>query len=180
MTLKHKTDSIIGIGLGGSESQGPAEEFAGVFKKAVAAGLQVVAHAGEDVDSRSIWNTLKLLKATRIGHGISAAADTRLMRYLAEKQIPLEICPTSNIFTQKYVQRMEDHPIRDFFDKGINVTLNTDDPTLFGIDLVEEYYNLYQDLDFTLEELFQVMKNTVFASFMTGLRKMHSGPSQAA
>ena len=93
LTLKHKTDSIIGIGLGGSESQGPAEDFAGVFKKAVAEGLQVVAHAGEDVDSSSIWNTLKLLKATRIGHGISAAADTKLMRYLAEKQIPWKSAP---------------------------------------------------------------------------------------
>ncbi len=166
LTLAHRNDSIIGIGLGGAESQGPAEEFQSVFEKARKAGLQVVAHAGEDVDSRSIWNTLKLLKATRIGHGISAIEDEKLLKLLKEKQIPLEICPTSNVFTQKYVKRLEDHPIRPFFDRGINVTLNTDDPTLFSIELVGEYYNLYEHLDFNLEELFQIMKNTVYSSFM--------------
>lgn len=166
LTLAHLNNSIIGIGLGGSESQGPAEEFTSVFEKARKAGLQVVAHAGEDVDSRSIWNTLKFLKASRIGHGISAIEDEKLMKLLKEKRIPLEICPTSNIFTQKYVKSLEAHPIRPFYDRGINVTLNTDDPTLFGIELIGEYYNLYEYLDFNLEELFQIMKNTVFASFM--------------
>ena len=166
LTLKHLNDSIIGIGLGGAESQGAAKDFSAVFKKATAGGLKVVAHAGEDQDSSSIWNTLKYLKATRIGHGISAVDDKKLMKYLAEKHIPLELCPTSNLFTRKYVQRMEDHPIRTFFDKKINVTLNTDDPTLFGIELVGEYLNLYQYLDFSLDELFQIIKNTIYSTFL--------------
>ena len=171
LTLAHKKDSIIGIGLGGSENQGPAEEFRSVFKKAIKAGLKVVAHAGEDIDSSSIWNSIKYLKAERIGHGISAKDDPRLMKYLAKTAIPLEICPTSNVFTRKYVQSIETHPIRLFFDKKINVTLNTDDPTLFGIELVEEYCNLFNYLDFSLDELFQIIKNTLFSSFLSQERK---------
>ncbi|WP_319559774.1 adenosine deaminase [Marispirochaeta sp.] len=171
LTLEHLNDSIIGIGLGGSESQGPAELFPSVFKKAIDKGLKVVAHAGEDVDSSSIWNSIKFLKAQRIGHGISARDDAKLIEYLQKTGIPLEICPTSNVFTRKFIQRLEDHPIRLFFDSGINVTLNTDDPTLFNIDLVEEYYNMYNHLDFTIEELFQLMKNTLFATFLPQEKK---------
>jgi adenosine deaminase len=171
LTLEHLNDSIIGIGLGGSESQGPAELFPSVFKKAIDKGLKVVAHAGEDVDSSSIWNSIKFLKAQRIGHGISARDDAKLIEYLQKTGIPLEICPTSNVFTRKFIQRLEDHPIRLFFDSGINVTLNTDDPTLFNIDLVEEYYNMYNYLDFTIEELFQLMKNTLFATFLPQEKK---------
>ncbi len=165
MTLEYKKDSIIGIGLGGAESQGPAEDFQEVFQKAMDAGLKVVAHAGEDIESKSIWDSLKYLKAQRIGHGISAMDDEKLIKYLADKQIPLEICPTSNIFTKKYVQKLEEHPIRLFFDKSINVTLNTDDPTLFGIELVEEFVNLFNHLNFSVEELLQIMKNTIYATF---------------
>ncbi|ORC34604.1 adenosine deaminase [Marispirochaeta aestuarii] len=171
LILENFNDSIIGIGLGGSESQGPAEQFATVFEKARKKGLKVVAHAGEDVDASSIWNSLKRLKAQRIGHGISAKDDPKLIEYLRKTWIPLEICPTSNVFTRKYVQRLQDHPIRLFFDSGVNVTLNTDDPTLFNIELVEEYYNLYHYLDFTLEELFQIMKNTLFATFLPDEKK---------
>ena len=166
LTLQNLNESIIGIGLGGSESQGPAEEFTNVFQKAIEAGLKVVAHAGEDIESSSIWNSINYLKAERIGHGISARDDEKLMKYLAETQLPLEICPTSNIFTKKYVQKLEEHPIRMFFDKSINVTLNTDDPTLFGIELVEEYINLFDYLDFSVEEMLQIIKNTIFATFL--------------
>lgn len=171
LILDNLNDSIIGIGLGGAESQGPAEIFSSVFKKAKAKGLKVVAHAGEDVDASSIWNSINLLKAQRIGHGISAKDDPELIEYLKKTRIPLEICPTSNVFTRKYIQRLEDHPIRQFYDNGINVTLNTDDPTLFNIELVEEYYNLYHYMDFTLEELFQIMKNTLFATFLPDEKK---------
>ena len=138
LTIKHKSPYIIGIGLGGAESKGPAEDYKKVFEKAAKHGYHVVAHAGEDVGPESVWNTIKLLKAERIGHGISSVYDKKLMDYLAENKIPLEVCPTSNLFTKKYVQSLEEHPVMEFFKRNITVTINTDDPTLFSINLINQ------------------------------------------
>jgi len=166
LTLDNRRDSIFGIGLGGAESTGPAAAFAPVFETAVNEGLHVVAHAGEDVGPESIWDSVRLLKAERIGHGISAIQDDALIDYLAEHRIPLEICPTSNLFTQKYVKRLEEHPIRAFYDRGVNVTVNTDDPTLFGIDLVDEYMRLTNRDFFKPDEILDLVKNGMFATFL--------------
>ncbi|MDR1893897.1 MAG: adenosine deaminase [Spirochaetales bacterium] len=171
LICKHRIRSIIGIGLGGSEIQGPAKDFVPVFEKARQMGLKTVAHAGEDVGPYSIWDAILLLGAQRIGHGTSAIKDPKLMEYLEEKQIPIEICPTSNIVTKKYVQTLNEHPIRAFFSHGLNVTLNTDDPTLFGTQLVGEYMNLiYNDL-FSPGEILKIVKNTHFATFMSESEK---------
>ena len=164
--LENPRKSIIGIGLGGAESSGPAEEYKAVFERAAKNNLKVVAHAGEDVGPESIWNALKALKAQRIGHGISAIEDETLMEYLKDNNIPVEICPTSNLFTRKYVSKIDEHPIRKFFDYGINVTLNSDDPTLFGSELIEEYIMLNDSNIFNEDELFQLIKNTIYASFL--------------
>ena len=166
LTLSNRRDSIIGIGLGGAEEKGPAKDFGEVFSRAVDEGLKVVAHAGEDVGPESIWDALNYLKAERIGHGISAIQDEALMDFLAEKQIPLEICPTSNLYTQKYVKILEEHPIRQFYDRGLNVTVNTDDPTLFGIDLVDEYMRLANRDFFKSDEILNMAKNNIYASFL--------------
>ncbi len=171
LVLENPRSSIIGIGLGGAESSGPAEEYKAVFSRAVENNLYVVAHAGEDVGPESIWNAINFLKITRIGHGISAIEDRKLMDYLKEKQIPLEICPTSNLFTRKYVSKIQNHPIKQFYDNGIYVTLNSDDPTLFGSTLTEEYIMLYESGIFTDDELFNIIKNTIFAAFITEKRK---------
>ncbi len=171
LTLKHRSESIIGIGLGGAEESGPAADFENVFKRAVDAGLNIVAHAGEDVGPESIWDAINHLHVQRIGHGISAILDDKLIEHLAQTQIPLEICPTSNLFTQKYVKRLEEHPIRTFYDRGVNVTVNTDDPTLFGIDLVDEYMGLSNRGFFKPEELFHIAKNNVYATFLPEARK---------
>jgi len=167
LILKHKKPSIIGIGLGGAESKGPAAEYKEVFELARNAGLKVVAHAGEDVGSESIWSSIYDLQVSRIGHGISAIQDTKLMDYLKETQIPLEICPMSNIFTKKYVSSYKDHPIRQFYDHGMYVTVNTDDPTIFGMELIDEYFNLLDNDIFTLEEIFDLIKNNLYATFQT-------------
>lgn len=167
LMLSNPRDSFIGIGLGGAESQGPAEEYEPVFAKARLKGLQVVAHAGEVEGPFSIWDSLRKLQAARIGHGISAIQDDELMDYLVENKIPLEICPTSNIFTRHYVKNLEEHPIKPFYDRGITVTLNTDDPTLFGIELIDEYMNLVDAGIFTPGEILQILKNTHFSTFMT-------------
>ncbi len=172
LTLENRRKSIIGIGLGGAESQGPAKEYAGVFQKAIKNNLKVVAHAGEDVDSWSIWDAIKHLKVQRIGHGTSAMLDEKLIRYLSEKKIPLEVCPTSNIITRKYVTAIENHPVRMFYDRGINLTINTDDPILFGISLVDEYMNLWNNDIFTAKEIVELIHNNLYASFLPEKRKV--------
>ena len=170
-TMENPLESIIGIGLGGAEAAGRARDYKSVFAKAVKNNYHVVAHAGEDVGPESIWEAVKDLKAERIGHGISAIQDEKLMDYLAEKQIPIEVCPTSNLFTRKYVTVLEKHPIRSFFDKGLNVTVNTDDPTLFSIDLIDEYMKLTNKGFFTPGEIIQLVKNNVYATFLSTRRK---------
>ena len=171
LTLDNLTKNIVGIGLGGAESTGPAKDYAGVFTKAAENGLHVVAHAGEDVGPESIWDTINLLKAERIGHGTSAIQDKKLMDTLAANNIPIEVCPTSNLYTQKYVTVLEEHPIREFFDNGMAVTVNTDDPTLFGIDLVDEYMSLTNKDFFKPAEILQLVKNNLFATFLSKKRK---------
>ncbi len=171
LTIKHKSPYIIGIGLGGAESKGPAEDYQEVFEKAIKHGFHVVAHAGEDVGPESVWNTIKYLKAERIGHGISSIYDEKLMQHLAEKQTALEICPTSNLFTKKYVHKIEEHPVKEFFNRKMNVTINTDDPTLFSVNLIEEYMNLYTHNIFTEKEIITLIKNNIYSSFLPETRK---------
>jgi len=166
LTIENKSPYIIGIGLGGSESKGPAENYQKVFEKAAKQGFHVVAHAGEDVGPESVWNTLKLLKAERIGHGISSIQDENLMNYLVKTQTTLEICPTSNLFTKKYVHTIEEHPVREFFNRKMNITINTDDPTLFSVTLIEEYMNLYLHNIFSKDEIIQLIKNNIYSTFL--------------
>ena len=166
-------EGFIGIGLGGAESKGPAKDFAPVFSKALSMGLHAVAHAGEDVDSPSIWDAIQLCHSERIGHGITAIQDKKLMDYCAENRIPFEVAPTSNVFTKKYVKSLEEHPFRKFFDCGMLVTLNTDDPLFFGAELLDEYWNLYTKMNFTHSELKQVIINSFLASFLPEEQKNH-------
>ena len=171
LTLGNKTEHIIGIGLGGAEAQGPARLFKEAFHKARKNGLRVVAHAGEDIGPESIWEAIEELGAERIGHGISAIKDEGLMNYLMQTRIPLEICPTSNLFTRKYVQSLEAHPIKPFYNRGICVTVNTDDPTLFNAELISEYMNLLDHGIFSPSELLAIVRNTVYATFRTDKEK---------
>ena len=166
LTLKHRGRSVIGIGLGGAEATGPARDYTDIFARASESGLRVVAHAGEDIGPESVWDAIRYLKASRIGHGISAIQDEELMEYLADKQIPLEICPTSNLFTRKYVTRLTNHPIRPFYDRGIKVTVNTDDPSIFGVDLVDEYMKLMNGGFFEIKEVVTLIRNGLFSTFM--------------
>jgi adenosine deaminase len=171
---KADPQSIIGIGLGGQEIGHPCAEYQPVFEKAKAEGLHVVSHAGEEVGPESIWDAIKLLKSERIGHGTSAKQDPKLMDHLKETGIPLEICPTSNVITKKYVKRYSKHPIREFFDLGIAVTVNTDDPILFSIELNDEYDNVATHLKFTQAEINQLMRNNVNATFLSDSEKANA------
>lgn len=164
------TSSHIGIGLGGAELMGPARDYRDVFAQARAEGLRTVAHSGEDDGPWSIWDTVRILKAERIGHGTSAIQDPDLLAYLRDRQIPIEVCLTSNLFTGKYVRRAQDHPVRRYYDEGIPCTVNTDDPEIFNVDLTTEYYNHYKSLGFTITELVDLVRMGVFSSF-------HSDPT---
>ncbi len=171
LDLRNRYSEIIGVGLGGDEAKGPASKFVSVFEKARSEGLKVVAHAGESIGPESVWDTISLLKVDRIGHGISSIFDKKLIQTLIAKKIPLEVCPTSNIFTKHYFSALENHPIREFYDSGMAITLNTDDPTFFGIGLIDEYYNLYTKLHFSMDEIKQIVLNSFKYSFLPANQK---------
>lgn len=160
------TSGIIGIGLGGQEIGHPCAEYDAVFSAARDAGLHVVAHAGEEVGPESVWEAIDVLRAERVGHGISCVQDSALLERLKKDQIPLEVCPTSNIITKAYVSELSDHPIREMFDAGLNVTVNTDDPILFSIELNEEYENLVDKMGFSRDELLTLVRNNLMATFL--------------
>ena len=166
LLLAYRIPEIIGIGLGGSEEKGPAKLFGKVFDKARDNSLFTVAHAGEDVGPESVWDAIDILHSDRIGHGIASMQDEKLMATLAERGIPLEISPTSNVFTRKFVTKLSEHPMKTFFDKGIVVTLNSDDPLFFGVELMDEYWNAYSEMGFSLQELKQLIRNSFTASFL--------------
>lgn len=131
---------VVALGLGGTECDFPARLFKDAFAQARAAGLKVVPHAGEHngklAGPLSVWGALKKLKANRIGHGNRAAEDKKLLRYLARYQVPLELCPMSNVHLRTY-ETLDRHPLRKFLDAGCLVTINTDDPGIFGMSLTE-------------------------------------------
>jgi aminodeoxyfutalosine deaminase len=150
-------DGVIAFGIGGSEERGPATWFREAFDFAKSAGLHLTAHAGESMGPDSIRAALDL-GAERIGHGIAAAQDADLMCELRERDIPLEICITSNLVTG-VVKRIEEHPVRRLFDAGVPITLNTDDPAMFGCTLAGEYALAARAFGFSEAELRGIAEN---------------------
>ena len=136
--LNHGPDGLVAFGLGGPELGVPRAQFQSHFERARAAGLHSVPHAGETTGPETVWDSLSLLQAERIGHGTSSAQDPALLRHLAETGVPLEVCPSSNVATRA-VATLEEHPIRAFRDAGVTVTVNSDDPPMFGTTLNREY-----------------------------------------
>jgi adenosine deaminase len=161
---------VVGIGLGGSEHAHPPEDYRQVYEQARAFGFRTSAHAGEAAGAQSIWGAIHALKVDRIGHGTRAYEDAKLLEYLAEKRIPLEVCPVSNLRTG-VVARIEDHPIRDYFNRGIIVTVNTDDPKMFGNSLAEEYRLLETHLGFSRHEVCQLMIAAIQSAWLPAYRK---------
>jgi adenosine deaminase/aminodeoxyfutalosine deaminase len=162
--------SIIGIGIGGDERRTGAEPFRELYAEARDAGLRLTAHAGETMGPESIWGALNI-GAERIGHGLTAQFDAELMDVLVERQVPVEICVTSNVRTGS-CPSLAEHPVRRYFDSGLMITLNSDDPTLFGSDLLGEYGMAEREFQFTEEQLRELAANSIEASFLPPERKI--------
>lgn len=159
-------EGIIGIGLGGSEAEFPAPLFEDVFKQAQAASFRTTAHSGEADGPESVWSTIRALAVDRIGHGTRAEEDLRLVEKLAERRVPLEMCPISNVRTG-VVGSIAEHPIRRFVDQGLLVTVSTDDPAMFQTSLAQEYEALMSDLGFRPDEIRRLILNAVEASWLS-------------
>ncbi|MFJ3866773.1 adenosine deaminase [Streptomyces nigra] len=160
-----RPEGLVSFGLGGPEIGVPRPQFKPYFDRAIAAGLHSVPHAGETTGPQTIWDALTELRAERIGHGTSAAQDPKLLAHLAEHRIPLEVCPTSNIATRA-VRTIEEHPLARFVEAGVLVTINSDDPPMFGTDLDNEYAVAARLLGLDERGLAELAKNAVTASFL--------------
>lgn len=161
--LAGKDSGVVGFGLGGNEIGCPPEPFAHAFEKAKANGLLSVPHAGEMGGPESVWGSLKALQADRIGHGIRAIEDPGLLATLKVRQIPLEINPTSNICLNIYPS-FEAHPFRQLDDRGLLVTVNSDDPPLFNTSLVQEYTVLAREFGYDQAGLARIARNAFVAA----------------
>jgi aminodeoxyfutalosine deaminase len=168
--LRKLYPSIVGIGIGGDEARGGAELFRESYAEAKATGLRLTAHAGETIGPESIWAAINI-GAERIGHALSAEDDAELLDVLAEKQIPLELNVTSNIRTG-CCKDLARHPVRKYFESGLMVTINSDDPPMFGSNLLEEYVLVQERFEFSLEQMRELAANSVEASFLPPERKL--------
>ena len=156
--------NVIGIGIGGDERRGPAEWFRNLYAWSADRGLRLTCHAGESAGPESIWSALRDLKAERIGHGLTAIQDPALMDFLAERQIPIEICLSSNLRTGCCAS-LHDHPLPKYLERGLMVTLNTDDPEMFETTLNGEYELAATTFGLGEKQLRQLAENSRKAAF---------------
>ncbi|WP_416653389.1 adenosine deaminase [Candidatus Pseudothioglobus sp. Uisw_086] len=164
------TDVIYGVGLDSAEMGNPPEKFINVFSKAKGMGYKLVAHAGEEGPASYIWSSLDVLNVQRIDHGIRAIDDPDLMLRLIESQMPLTICPLSNVKLRVF-DTMASHTILDMLDLGVCVTVNSDDPSYFGGYMTENFLALYDSLELSRDQAISLINNSIDASFAEDSRK---------
>ena len=155
--------SVIGITLGGAEHKYPPAPFRRVYQTARESGMRTTVHAGEALGPESVWDAVRVLEVERVGHGVRAVEDPSLLRYLADHQIPLEVCPTSNVRTGIYPS-LAAHPVRKLFDAGVPLSISTDDPAFFGVSLAQELENL-RLLGFSWPEISSLADNAFRMAF---------------
>ncbi len=170
LAARYKRPSVVGFGIGGDERQAAAEMFRDVYAYAAANELRLTAHAGETAGPGSVWGALNL-PAERIGHGFTAWQDPELVEALSTRQIPVEICITSNLRTG-ICATVAEHPVHNYFDQGVMVTLNTDDPAMFATSLSREYQLAQDAFSFTDEHLRELARNSFEASFLPAEKKL--------
>jgi len=166
-----RKDVIHAVGLDSSEREHPPAKFANVFRRAREAGLDVVAHAGEEGPPEYIREALDVLHARRIDHGVRAEEDPALVERLREQRIPLTVCPLSNVRLRVF-DRMEDHNLKRLLDRGLCITLNSDDPAYFGGYIEENFLAAQRALHLTREDLVQLARNSFLASFLAASEQM--------
>ncbi|EWM16756.1 adenosine deaminase [Kutzneria sp. 744] len=162
--LDQRPEGTVGLGLAGLEAPYPRAGFKAAFQEARAAGLRSLPHAGETTGPEEIWAALEDLCAERIGHGVSAVDDDRLLKHLVETGIPLEVSLTSNVCT-KAVASLAEHSLPRLLDAGVTVTLNTDDPGMFGTNLNREYLLAHEVFGLGRPELAELARNAARAAF---------------
>ena len=159
-------DYIIAVGLDSSELGNPPSKFEKVFKKAKDEGFKLVSHAGEEADISYIYGALDLLKVERIDHGVQSFKSKKLMNRLKDEQIPLTVCPNSNI-ELKVFENYKKHNIKELLDFGLNITVNSDDPAYFKGYLNQNFINLCENLDLSKEDIIKLVKNSFKSSFIS-------------
>ena len=159
-------NAITAVGLDSSEAGNPPSRFQRVFERAADAGLLAVAHAGEEGPAEYIWEALDLLHARRIDHGVRCARDERLMERLADEQVPLTICPLSNVKLRVFAS-LEQHNLRWLLERGLLVTVNSDDPAYFGGYVADNFEAVEEALGLDREQVVTLAKNSFLASFLT-------------
>jgi adenosine deaminase/aminodeoxyfutalosine deaminase len=170
LAVRYRDRNVVAIGIGGDEVKAPPELFRESYAYAETNGLRLTAHAGETAGPESIWGAMNL-RAERIGHGLTAALDSELVEELARRQLPVEICITSNVKTGACAS-LELHPVRNYFDQGLMVTLNSDDPGIFQTSLAGEYQLAQEKFGFTQEHLRELARNSFEASFLPPEKKL--------
>jgi len=164
LALAHRDDGIVGLDLAGDEKRFPARRFAGVFRHVRSEGLHVTIHAGEAGGPENVQEAVQELAAERVGHGVRSVEDSRVVRLLREKNVTLEICPTSNIQTG-IVQRLWDHPLRDLLALNVPISINTDDPSISDTTLTDEYRIAVSAMGVTLDQIKSSIVTAAEASF---------------
>jgi len=170
LAIRYRDRNVVGFGIGGDERKAEPELFRDIYSYARDHGLHLTAHAGETAGPGSIWGALNI-RAERIGHGFTAMQDPELVEELSHRQIPIEICLTSNLRTG-CCRTIQDHPVRQYFDRGLMITLNTDDPAMFGTSLSREYQLAQESFGFTDEHLRELARNSFEASFLPAEKKL--------
>ncbi len=160
-----KRNGVVALGLSGFEAEYPSAMFRAIFARAYAAGVPAVPHAGEMGGAESMWGSLRLLHAARIGHGVRCLEDATLVQELYERQIPLEVCPTSNVCLG-VVASIAEHPLPHLLDAGLYVTINSDDPALFNTTLTDEYLKIAHAFGLGKGDIKHLAQNAVYASFL--------------
>lgn len=158
-------DDIIGVGLDSSEIGNPPSKFTAVFQKAKEAGFKLVAHAGEEADFTYIYEALDMLHISRIDHGVQSIQSPELMQRLKDEQMPLTVCPNSNI-ELKVFDSYQNHNIKDLLDYGLNVSVNSDDPAYFKGYINQNFINLFENLSLSEDDIVTLVKNSFRSAFI--------------
>lgn len=168
--ISRHQDGIVALGLGGPEVDHPPEKYTRAYEMVHQAGIPCILHAGETVGPQSIWSAIRTANTVRIGHGVRAIEDPALLTYLMEKQIPLEVCPTSNLCLKVY-PTLAEHSLPKLVEAGLYITINSDDPPMFNTTLTREYQIISDAFGYNRQDIMQFVFNAVEACLLNSDQK---------